>query len=105
MALVDGHSALLCGVRRGAINDRITIASLSAQTASAKWILWHSMEASGVESTMALMAKVERLERKNAELEKRVEELNLACSDLQNICAANGLNYEEALSTRRHRRC
>ena len=53
---------------------------------------------------MDLRAKLEQLERKNAVLEKRVQELNLICEDLQDICAAKGVHYKEALSVRQHSR-
>ena len=53
---------------------------------------------------MDIKAELDRLKRKNAELEARVQELTATCEDLKSICAAKGVFYEEALAARRHRR-
>ena len=44
---------------------------------------------------MDLQAELERLQRKNAELEMRVQGLAWACQDLKDICAAHGVPFEE----------
>ena len=55
--------------------------------------------------------EMDRLRRENAalqekvsQLERRVQELNKDCEDFRQICAANGVDYVEALAVRRHRR-
>ena len=40
---------------------------------------------------MDLKAELDRLTRKNDELEMRLQKLNTRCEDLENICAAHGV--------------
>ena len=46
----------------------------------------------------------ERLQHTVLQLEHRVQELGVESEDLREICAAKGVNIEDALAARQHRR-
>ena len=84
------------GSVRGCVfsGSNLSTVSLLAQLAETHTVWSRSMETKG----MDLKAELERLTRKNAELEVRVQELTATCEDLKSIAAAKGVRYEEALA-------
>ena len=55
-------------------------------------------------SGMDPWAELEDLRQSKAMLEVRVQELGTDLEDLKEICAAKGVQYQDALAARRHRR-
>ena len=47
---------------------------------------------------------VESLREEVVALRSRLKAVDLENNDLRNLCTANGINYEETLATKRHRR-